>query len=1405
MPAKIKFNWKLAAVLAIGFVVLGITAFTLRQWRRTQRADRALVLGKKAYQQKNWEKAAENLGSYIALHGDDMEMLLKYAEAQLNIRPLKPGNVNQAISTYRTVLRTEKTNLQAVLKLAGIYLELNMAGEAELIIDRFLSETQKISDSRKIPEVHRLLASALIKQRRFDEAINLLKNTITDYPNYIPAYESLAALAQQRPEDFNQPASFWYDRAVKNNPDSADAYTIRAAYHLRKQNSADALADLELAEQKDLSDPNTRIRLAEQLINANELQKAQAHLETVQAVEKSKLELWKTWARLAIMSGSKEKMNHIAQTAIQQLSNNWDFVPITAELFILADQPDKAQNCIQKLRQKNIAPATTAALEALAAYQKADYYEAVKAWRRARQLGKDSIQLRLRIADALSKVGDSQSAIRQLRSTVLEKPNHTNAHLALARLLLEAEYYAEAAEHARTACELEPTNLNAVLLYTHSQIQLLAAQQTKPNAPAWNKIEHTLEQLEKATPNPLPVQLLQLQLLTQRNDFEKAQKLLDDIKQDNQPEPQVALAQARLLIEQGKNENAIEILTSAADSFPAAIRLTHLLAILLAENGKLQDCENLLKSALTNNNQSQAKSRLGLLLARLYLHWDRPQERYQFLNTLAKQLPEDILIKRELLNCSQIKDRPQQAQKIIDEIKTIEGQQGWQWRLEQAKLWTTSENFNDKFTQITSLLKENLTANPDDNNSRTLLAAVYEKAGQLQLAVSTYRQALSRSPRDINLITRTISALYRANEYSQADQILQQTAREKLFHPQLKKLELQSYLRKGQFKPAERALEDLLNDDPNNMAVCLALAIIKIKQNNFAEADSLLSELRDQKPDFLPVISAQVESNIQQGKTAQAISLCDELITKSNSSSAYIVRAKTYASLGQNQKASEDFQHAIDIEPNNVTAWLARSDFLRSANQLEKATADIKMAMSIEPSNLLIQKRAIPLLLTSKRPENIHKGKELLDKALTENPKDPELQINKARTLLADQTAPALEQATAILQKLTSDYPHIREPWILLAQIAIRKQQPAQALDTIFKGLVYRPNDRSLLLLKASAEAASSPALAIPTLKALTELDPNDTDIVLKLADTYMDAEKPALAVNLLEEYLNKHPAGQSKKQINIALAIALYKNQNKIRAHKILDSMQQAEPNNPQPLLAYIRLLTDGNQWEKLKEKLDNWCQKHPEDIQTPLNIANTLTARPGTPAKQTAEKILRSILQNHPDSTEALCNLAILLQTAGHSSESADLYRKAISFEPYNAIAINNLAWILCEKEHKYQQALELAQRALKNPPPYLDINYINLIDTRGMIYFRLGEFQKAVNDFTKCIELYPPANKAVVSSHLHLAKALAKQGRGKKAVEILEKTLKLNNQVGGGLTKEDLDYAQRLIQDLSQEMVR
>ena len=1385
------FNWKLAVVLIISLFVLGVGAFVLRQWHKSNRTQQGLVLGLKAYDVADWEKAADYLGRYLAVQQNDVSILLKYADAQLNIRPTKRNHIQQAVGAYRTILREDKDNAEAVTKLIDIYLKIG-PGEAELIARRQLKRNPD-------PELRRLLALALIAQRKFTEAAVTLKDVIKEYPDQVLAYETLGQLVQERPQDFDEVPDFWFDKAVQNNPSSALAYIIRAAFYRRNEDISRALVELKYAQEKDVSDADVRLRLAEESMHCDDLEQAEAHLAAVQEMMPNNENLWRLWSQYALKTQSKEKMLKVAQDALEALSSQpWDFMPIAANLYIQCGRFDDANDCITKLNQKGIAPVSVAFLRGSVAAKQGRLREASERWRQSMEYGNRSPQVRLALASALSRLGDVQSAKRQLRILISERPNSSQARLALARLLAQSGNWVEAAEHARRANELRPDDTESALLHLQAQIKLLMQDPTNQgvgHSQRVEAIEAQLSALKEVLGESVDIGLLEFEFALQCGQFAKARKLVDGLDQTRISREQQALLDVELLTVENMMDQAITRLEEAVERVPESVKLAGYLAVLLDQQGRRKKCEQTLKHALTRIEEPVAQRELGLLLARFYTQWDREDAACELLLTLSQKLPGDIPVKRRLLSCAYVIQDTEQAQQIVDEIQSIEGEKGWQWRYEQAKLWFAGDHFEERYPEIVSRLQENMLANPNDQASRILLGRCHERAGDLQLAVSTYREALRMTPNDLRVIVPTLAALYKAKEYDEAEKIMMRASRQKLSHPEIRKWEFLDCMRRGELESASGILEDLVSRDPNNQTACLSLALLKIQQNALEDASEILAELKSRDPNSIPVRAAQIQISIRRGDPAEALRLSDAIVRDLPHTSAHILRARTLATLGQIDRAVEDLERAAAMDPNSVQVWVAKSDLYRSIGRMDKALTDIHHALSMDPNSVFIQKRVISLLFASGEADNTREGETLLDRALALNPEDVELRLLKARALLAQGTDATINEADRVLEKISEDQPETSEAWVLKGEIAIRRGQSGRAIDTALSGLTYRPNNRELLLLKARAEAMRSPVLAAPTLRGLHEMDPNDSAVAVFLANTYVETGEPQKAVTLMRHQLNRCDES-NRRPCRIAYAIALYKNGNTNKALKELDSLLEEEPNDPDPLLAQTQLLKEDRLWGELTRQVTHWYEKHPQGSQALVTIASDLMVSEDRQAKKTAESLLQAVRQKEPNSVGALNVLAVLLlQTPGRVDESAELYRRLLELDPNHVIAMNNLAWILSEEQGKPLEALTFAQRGLEINPDYSD-----LLDTRGVIYYRLGEYDKAIQDFTRCIQLYSNTAPASISTRFHLARAYAKLEQSNEAIEQLNHALNLQSRIGG-LPQADLDEARRLLKNLQE----
>ena len=215
-----------------------------------------------------------------------------------------------------------------------------MHSEAELIAQKQL---QNLPD----PNIQRMLAESLIGQYKFRQAFAQLSDLINFYPDDVASYEILSRLCLLKPNEFGNKAEFWLDEAVRKNPSSAMAYILRGTFELQKNNMAEADKNFEYAQKLDLSDINTRLALARELINAGQLKSAAKHLEIIENIQPTNKNLWNTRAMLASKSGLKTEMVKVAKNGLNKLvPSNLDFMPIAAGLFIDGEDFQNAEECM---------------------------------------------------------------------------------------------------------------------------------------------------------------------------------------------------------------------------------------------------------------------------------------------------------------------------------------------------------------------------------------------------------------------------------------------------------------------------------------------------------------------------------------------------------------------------------------------------------------------------------------------------------------------------------------------------------------------------------------------------------------------------------------------------------------------------------------------------------------------------------------------------------------------------------------------------------------------------------------------------------------------------------------------------------------------------------------------------
>jgi tetratricopeptide (TPR) repeat protein len=162
-------------------------------------------------------------------------------------------------------------------------------------------------------------------------------------------------------------------------------------------------------------------------------------------------------------------------------------------------------------------------------------------------------------------------------------------------------------------------------------------------------------------------------------------------------------------------------------------------------------------------------------------------------------------------------------------------------------------------------------------------------------------------------------------------------------------------------------------------------------------------------------------------------------------------------------------------------------------------------------------------------------------------------------------------------------------------------------------------------------------------------------------------------------------------------------------------------------------------------------------------------------------AVQALQKARETLPDNIVVLSTLALVLDGAGRRPEAKQVYEATLKLDPNNAVALNNLAFLLAESNGDLDDALTKAQRAKQLLPSLYEIS-----DTLGWIYLKKNLADQAIDVFKDLVVKQPNHS----TYHYHLGMAYAQKGDKSKAVEQLKEALKYNP------AKEEKDKIQQLI---------
>ena len=148
---------------------------------------------------------------------------------------------------------------------------------------------------------------------------------------------------------------------------------------------------------------------------------------------------------------------------------------------------------------------------------------------------------------------------------------------------------------------------------------------------------------------------------------------------------------------------------------------------------------------------------------------------------------------------------------------------------------------------------------------------------------------------------------------------------------------------------------------------------------------------------------------------------------------------------------------------------------------------------------------------------------------------------------------------------------------------------------------------------------------------------------------------------------------------------------------------------------------------------------------------------------------KYLSKALKISPDNVNLLGTLGLIYDGLEDWKACDSTYEKALSLDSTNALVNNNYAYSLSERGIRLDDALKMAEIAIKAEP--LNSSYL---DTIGWVYFKLGKYEKAKEYIEKAIKVGGESSVMLE----HLGDIIYMLGNKVQAKKMWEKSLSLDS---------------------------
>ena len=1358
----------LGACLVLVVVLIGGWWWHSAQVRAS--SARARASGIAAWAAGDWDEAARQLGMYLSREPNDVEALLRFAEAQSQIRPLRSEQLSEAVASYERVLRLKPAHAEASRELADLYLAAGKPGEAERVA------RARLETAGEDPSARLLLARAQIEASEFESAARHLEAVIQLDPSQLQAYDLLGELQAEQIGDA-EAARRTFDALMERNPASPTAHVLRARFLRRFGDREQALTMLKKAAQLSPQDSSTLLLLGDELAELGQTPDAKQYLSA--AIEKSPREPapYLILARLSLREHQVDEALAVVERAERELDGAMELLPLAVQCYVAAGNPDRAAECVAELKDAGASENLVEFLGALVTAARGQTWRAIAQLDEVVRQRPEAAEAWLELARLFATTGQFRRSAEACDRFVRLRPESREARVALAESLLAAGEFDRAEQVASEVGLQEP---RAALVRCRVRLDRQSSAGAAASRADLERLAADAKRLGETFADRSGFVLVEAEALTALGQWQEAVDVLEQSTLENPDRLPISIALGDLHRRHQRFDAAKACFTQVLAQRPACVEAHLGMARVRAAEGDIKAAIGALRESL-QHAEVAACAGLWLELARLLLEVGRSEESVAALEEGAAKLPQELRLRLAMLSHPLFLGDPKRAHPVIDDVRSIEGEEGVNWKWQQARVWLDETEPPVTTDAIAELLEDCVGADRGWVEPAVALAKLRLDQGAVDRAIEIYETLLLEAPGSVGGAEALLSLLESRGRYAHASQVLAELP---LDHPRLIPHRINQALREGEREKAAELLESSLRQDAVASVTASRLASIYIEMGRLDDAERVVSRAEGAIPESVDVHRMRVELKLARGRAETAVGYCEDLAKRMDSFETHLLCAETCTRVGQLNRAEDEYRRLTAFEDRAAEGYTLLGGFLRRLGREREAVEAYRIAMGQGvQSSSGARRRLAGLLLASGGPVDRAEAKRLVEEALRHSPLDGGALALKA-TMLAEDGPEGIEQARQILNGVVERDPHAVEAWWMLVRLSLAERSKTSAERILDRALAANPTSVPLLLERAELLTPQQPLLAIQAARRAVDSEPGNPMARVGLAKAMAGAGQTDEAIDMLGVWL------APVRGLEAAGAMGFYAEQlcRQDRVEEAQGPLRRADNLAPwHPAVVRAKLLmavTEGG--IEQAEALATECLEQRGDDRSLLLEAASILLPGDTPALvETARRLLERVAEGRPDAPGGWLGAAVAAHKLGRVDLAEGAFRKALETSPDNAAAANGLAWVLCEDRRDPGSALPIANQGVRRWPRDL-----HLLDTRGVILFRLGRLEEAKRDLLDALDLASHQSPTAAAVRFHLARVLAANGERDEARKHLEESLTMAAQWGGLSAQEEAE---------------